>query len=148
MIPMTPCQPKPLFVLLSLVILIISGCNNSDSTKNEHVQKKAPSLVGTWQHTAIGKKEVSNYGAKIIFSESTLTMDAPGCMIIGDYTIDKAVLTYTITAFQGERCATDQAIGISSSVYYTVTDSQLTLTPLLAGEENQLVYKRIKDKKQ
>jgi len=140
---MKPCHPKPIFILLSLVILMIFGCNNSDSTKTENVKKNVTGIVGTWQQTAFGKKEVSNIGVKIIFSEKTLTMDAPGCLIIGDYTTADNVLTFTITSTQGERCAKDQAIGKSDSVYYTVTDSQLTMTPLLAGEENQIVYKRI-----
>jgi len=72
-----------------------------------------------------------------------LTMDAPGCMIIGDYTIDSNMLSYTVTAVQGENCSKQQMIGQSDSVYYVVTDAQLTMTPLSAGKESQVVYKRI-----
>ncbi|MBC2714510.1 MAG: hypothetical protein HF978_04300 [Desulfobacteraceae bacterium] len=140
---MKPCQINATLILLLSLILVIFGCNNSDSTKSENNQKKAPQLDGTWQQTAAGKKEMSDVVVKIIFSENTLTMDAPGCLIIGDYTTADDVLTFTITSTQGERCATDQKIGKNDSVHYTVTDSQLTLTPLLAGEESQLVYKRV-----
>lgn len=141
---MKPSKKKSISTLLLLVVfLLIFGCNNSDSTKTEETQKIIPLLVGTWQQTAVGTEEVSGIVVKIIFSEKTLTMDAPGCMIIGDYTTADEVLTFTITSSQGERCAKDQAIGKSDSVHYAVTDSQLTLTPLLARKGNQLVYKRI-----
>lgn len=139
---MKHCQAKP-FILFSLITLIVFGCNNSDSNKTENIQTPASQLVGTWQQTAIGEKEVSDFVVKMIFSDLTLTMDAPGCMIIGDYTIDSNVLSYTVTAVQGERCSKQQMIGQSNSVYYVVTDTQLTMTPLLAGKESQVLYKRI-----
>ena len=141
--PMKHCQTKPIFIFLLPLILVIFGCNNSDSAKTEILQKKPPQIVGTWQQSAAGKKEVSGVVVKIIFSENTLTMDAPGCMIIGDYTTNNDVLTFTITSVQGERCATNQTIGQTDSVNYAVTDSQLILTPLLSGEDTQLVYKRV-----
>ena len=141
---MKPCEKNPIFILLVIVILlVIFGCNNSDSTKTEETQKIVPLIVGTWQQTAIGKEEVSGVVVKVTFSEHTMTMDAPGCMIIGDYTTADGVLTYTVTSTQGERCAKNQAIGQSDSVHYRVTESELILTPLLAKKENQLVYKRI-----
>ena len=141
---MKPCKNNPIFILFIIVILlVIFGCNNSDSTKTEETQKIVPLIIGTWQQTAVGKEEVSGVVVKIIFSEKTLTMDAPGCMIIGDYTAVDGVLTFTITSTQGERCAKTQKTGQSDSVHYRVTESQLILTPLLAGEESQLVYMRI-----
>ncbi len=145
---MKPCQIKPIFILLLLpfilVILgVIFGCNNSDSSKTENVKKNVARIVGTWQQTAIGEEEVSGIVVKIIFSDRTMTMDAPGCLIIADYTTDDKVLTFTITSTQGERCSKDQAIGKSDSVYFDVTDSQLILTPLLAGKDRQSVYKRV-----
>ena len=141
---MKPYIKNPIFILLLLVILlVIFGCNNSDSTKTEEPKKIVPLLIGTWQQTAIGKEEVSGVVVKIIFSEKTLTMDAPGCMIIGDYTTNDEVLTFTITSAQGERCAKNQTMGKSDSVHYAVTESQLILTPLLAEKNRQLVYKRI-----
>lgn len=142
---MKSCPAKLILILLFLYTFLIFGCNNSDSTKTENIQQKAPAIVGVWQQTAFGKKEVTDVVVKIIFSENTLTMDAPGCLIIGDYTAADGVLTFTITSTQGERCAKDQKIGKSDSVHYIVTDSQLTLTPLLSGEENQLVYKRVEE---
>jgi len=141
---MKSCKENSIFILLLLVILlVISGCNNSDSTKTEETQKIIPLIVGTWQQTAIGKEEVSGVVVKVTFSEHTMTMDAPGCMIIGDYTTADGVLTYTVTSTQGERCVKNQTIGQSDSVHYRVTESELILTPLLAKKENQLVYKRI-----
>ena len=140
---MKPCQIKPILILLFSLILVIFGCNNSESAKTEKTQKNVPQLVGTWQQTAIGEKKVSDVVVKVIFAERTMTMDAPGCLIIADYTTADDVLTFTITSTQGERCAKTQNIGKSDSVYYTVIDSQLTLTPLLAGEENKAVYKRV-----
>jgi len=145
---MKPCQIKPIFILLLLPFILVSlgvifGCNNSDSSKTENVKKNVPRIVGTWQQTAIGEEEVSGIVVKIIFSDRTMTMDAPGCLIIADYTTDDKVLTFTITSTQGERCSKDQTIGKSDSVYFDVTDSQLILTPLLAGKERQSVYKRI-----
>ena len=140
---MKPCQIKPILIVLLPFILVILGCNNSDSSKTESVKKNVPRLIGTWQQIAIGEKEVSDIVVKIIFSDSTMTMDAPGCLIIADYTTDNKVLTYTITSTQGERCAKDQTIGKSDSVHYSVADSQLILTPLLAGKERQSVYKRL-----
>ena len=145
---MKHCQIKPIlfFLLLPFALVIFSmifGCNNSDSSKAKNVKKTVPRLVGTWQQTALGEKKVSGIVVKIIFSDRTMTMDAPGCLIIADYTTDDKALTYTITSTQGERCAKDQSIGKSDSVYYSVTDSQLILTPLLAGKERQSVYKRI-----
>ena len=139
---MKPCQAKP-FILFSLITLMVFGCNNSDVEKSENIQKEASQLVGTWQQTAIGKKEVSDFVVKMIFSDRTLTMDAPGCVIIGDYTTDSNMLSYTVTAVQGDRCSKQQMIGQSDSVYYVVTDEQLTMTPLAAGIESQVVYKRI-----
>jgi hypothetical protein len=140
---MKPFRTKILFIIFFYILLVIFGCNNSDSTKTENVKTNVPCLVGIWQQTAFGGKQVSDVGVKIIFSENTLTMDAPGCLIIGDYTTADNVLTFTITSAQGQRCATDQTIGKSDSIYYTVTNSQLTMTPLLANEENQMVYKRV-----
>ena len=124
---------------------MVFGCNNSDSEKPENLQTGASQLVGTWQQTAIGKEEVSDFVVKMIFSDRMLTMDAPGCMIIGDYTIDSNILSYTVTAVQGESCSKQQMIGQSDSVYYVVTDAQLTMTPLSAGKESQVVYKRINE---
>ena len=141
---MKHCQGKP-FILFSLITLMIFGCNNSDSNKTENIQTPASQLVGTWQQTAIGKKEVSDFVVKMIFSDRMLTMDAPGCMIIGDYTTDSNMLSYTVTAVQGERCSKQQMIGQNDSVYYVVTDTQLTMTPLSAGNESQAVYKRINE---
>ncbi len=141
---MKPCEKNPIFILsLLVIVLLIFGCNNSNSKNSEKIQKNIPRIIGTWQQTAVGKEEVSGVVVKVIFSEKTLTMDAPGCMIIGDYTTADDVLTFTITSAQGERCATNQTIGKTDNVHYTVTDSQLTLTPLLAGKEKQLVYMRI-----
>jgi hypothetical protein len=141
---MKPCQAKP-FILFAMITLMVFSCSNSDSEKTENIQTGAPQLVGTWQQTAIGKEKVSDFVVKIIFSDRTLTMDAPGCVIIGDYTTDGNILSYTVTAVQGERCSKQQVIGQSDSVYYVVTDAQLTMTPLSAGKESQVVYKRIAD---
>ena len=107
---MKPCQSKP-FILFSLITLMVFGCNNPDSEKTENIQKEASQLVGTWQQTAIGKEDVSDFVVKIIFSDRTLTMAAPGCVIIGDYTTDSNMLSYTVTAVQGERCSKQQMIG-------------------------------------
>jgi len=137
------CQTTPIVILLFFHIFFIFGCNNSDSSKIEKMQKNVPSIVGTWQQTAIGGEKVTGVVVKIIFSEQTLTMDAPGCLIIGDYTAVDGLLSFTITSARGERCAPDQKIGKSDSVHYAVTDSQLTLTPLLAGKEGQLEYQRV-----
>jgi len=139
---MKPNQVTPQIILYLLVILVVFGCS-SDSTTTENVKKTIPLLTGTWQQTAIGEKEVSDVVVKIIFAKHTLTMDAPGCLIIGDYTTADDILTFTITSAQGERCAPDQKLGKSDSVHYAVTDSQLILTPRLAGKESQLEYKRI-----
>jgi hypothetical protein len=141
---MKPCQAKP-FILFSLMTLMVFGCSNSDSEKTDAIQTEASQLVGTWQQTAIGGKKVSDVVVKMIFSDLTLTMDAPGCVIIGDYTTENDILSYTVTAVQGERCSKQQMIGQSDSVYYIVTDAQLTMTPLSAGKESQVVYKRIED---
>ena len=138
---MKPCL-KQLPVLLFL-ILVTFGCNNSDSTKNQKIPQKTSQFIGTWQQTAIGKENVTGIVVKIIFSEHTLTMDAPGCMIIGDYTTEGNMLTYTVTAVQGERCSKQQMIGQSDRVHYIITDNRLTMTPLKAGKESQAVYRRI-----
>jgi len=132
-----------LFIFLPILALLIFGCNNSDSSKTKNSQKKATPLVGTWQQTAIGKKEVTDIVVKTIFSERTMTMDAPGCMIIGDYTVAKDILTYTVTAVQGQRCSKSQMIGKSDSVRFVVKGAQLIMTPLAGGEESQVVYQRI-----
>lgn len=141
---MKPCKKTPIFNLVLFVILLgFFGCNNSDSSKTEETQKTVPLIVGTWQQVAVGNEEVSGIVVKVTFSEHTMTMDAPGCMIIGDYTTTDGVLTYTVTSTQGERCAKAQKIGQNDNVHYRVTESQLILTPLLAKKESQLVYKRI-----
>jgi len=141
---MKHCQTRLIFILLfPLIIVICSACNNSDSSKtDESITKNNPRLIGSWQQIAIGGEKVSGVVVKIIFSDHTMTMDAPGCMIIGDYTADSDMLTYTITAVEGERCA-NTPIGHSDSVHYTVTDSRLTMTPLLAGKENQAIYQKV-----
>ena len=141
---------KPFLIKLSVpvfLILITFGCNNPDSVKNNNSPPKKSQLIGAWQQTAIGDEEVSGIVVKIIFSKHTLTMDAPGCMIIGDYSTDSNILTYTVTAVQGERCSKQQMIGQSDSVHYAVTDVQLTMTPLKAGKKSQAVYKRIDSRK-
>ncbi len=141
---MKRCKNNLIFILLLLVmLLVIFGCNNSDSTKTQKTQKIVPLIIGTWQQTAIGNEEVSGVVVKIIFSEKTLTMDAPGCMIIANYTTADEVLTFTVTSTQGERCAKKPTFGKSDSVHYAVTESQLTLTPLLAKKDRQQVYKRV-----
>ena len=132
------------FLLLALV-LFISACSNSDSTKTEEKKQNDPQLIGTWQQTAIGKDKVSGIVVKIIFSGSTLTMDAPGCLIIGDYTTEDNVFTYTVTSVQGERCAGTQKIGTSDKVGYRIDGSKLLLKPVSAGEEAQTEYERIID---
>ncbi len=141
---MKPCHLKP-FILLSLISLMVFGCNNPDSANSKKIEKNVPRLVGTWQQATIGEEIVTGIVVKIIFSEHTLTMDAPGCMIIGDYTTDNNTLTYMVTAVQGERCSKQQMIGQSDIINYAVTDAQLTMTPLSAGKESQVVYTRIDD---
>lgn len=122
------------------------GCNNADSAKTEKKTPKNSSLlIGVWQKTADGKKQVSDAEVKMTISERTLTMDAPGCLITGTYTADDGMLTFTITSAKGQRCAAGQTIDKTESVQYTVTDSQLILIPLMAGAENQLVYQRVDD---
>ena len=135
---------KAVLTIILALMLLMPGCSNSDSTTKD-IQQNDPRLIGTWQQTAIGKEKVSGIIVKLVFSEHTLTMDAPGCMIIGDYTTADGVFTYTVTSTQGEHCAPAQKPGVSDSVRYRATESKLFLTPLSAGEESRTEYKRMKD---
>lgn len=135
---------KIIFTLLLALTLLMQGCGDSGSTKTKNSEHNDPRLMGAWQQTAIGKEQVSGVIVKVIFAEQTLTMDAPGCLIIGDYTsADDNVLSYTITAVQGERCSKTQLIGNSDTIQYRISDSQLFMRPLSGGEESQTEYKRI-----
>jgi hypothetical protein len=143
---MKPLQTKSIFIIfLFSLMLAVSGCNNTDSEKTGTIQKKSSGIVGTWQQIALGENKVSDIIVKIAFSERKMTMDAPGCLIIGDYTTADNVLSFTITSTQGERCATNQNIGKTDNVYYEIIDSKLTLTPLLGRKESEAVYKRISE---
>lgn len=135
---------KPALTVLLALMLLMQGCSDSDSKKTKDIQKNDPRLIGTWRQTAIGKEKVSGIIVKLIFSKRTLTMEAPGCKITGDYTAAGDEFTYTVISTQGEHCATQQP-GVNESVRYRVTDSQLFLMPLSGGEENQTEYKRIED---
>jgi hypothetical protein len=136
---------KALLILLLALTLLMPGCGDSDSKKAKDLSKNDPRLIGTWQQTAIGKEQVSGIVVKLIFTGHTLTMDAPGCLIIGDYTTEGDKFTYTVTAVKGDRCSNAQKIGTGDSVQYQITESQLLLKPLSGGEESQTAYKRIKD---
>jgi len=142
---MKPHSVKTILIGLLAVALLIQACSDSESKKAERVQKNDPRLTGTWQQTAIGKEQVSGIVVKLIFAENTLTMDAPGCLIIGNYTSAHDVFTYSITSVQGDRCANTQKVGESDSVHYGITGSKLFLTPLSAGEESRTEYKRIEN---
>jgi hypothetical protein len=133
---------RPILIFLIFPLLVIFGCGNSDSAKTEKAREAISPLIGTWQKIAEGQKQVSDVVTMTI-SENTLTMDAPGCLITGNYSVADGVLTFTITAADGTRCASGQMVGKSDSVNYAVTGKQLTLIPLLAGEERKLVYQRV-----
>jgi hypothetical protein len=144
---MKPYPIKRALILLLALTLVTQGCGDSDSMKTNQGQKNDSRLIGTWQQTAIGKDQVSGIVVKIIFAEHTLTMDAPGCLIIGDYTASDDALTYTVTEVQGERCAKTQSAGARDTVKYHINGSQLFLKPLSGGEESQTTYKRIGDQR-
>ena len=138
------CSVKAILTTLLAVMVCMQGCSDSGEATSNNIRKNDSRLIGTWQQTAIGKEKVSGIVVKLIFSERTLTMDAPGCMIIGDYTTADEVFTYTVISAQGEHCSTAQKPGVSDSVRYRATESQLFLMPLSGGEANQTEYKRIK----
>lgn len=142
---MKSCGFRPILIFLFFFAMMNFGCNNADSTKNEKLQKNISPLIGVWEKTAGREKQASDAEVKITISESTLTMDAPGCVIIGTYTAGDGLLKFTITSAKGQRCAAGQTIGKTESVQYTVTDSQLILIPPMAGAENRLVYQRVDD---
>lgn len=142
---MRPYLVKTALIVLLALTLLMQGCGDSDSAKTKAIGKNDPRLIGTWQQTGIGKEQISGILVKLIFAERTLTMDAPGCLIIGDYTAADGVFTYTVTSTQGERCAKPQGIGQSDSVHYRIEDSNLFLKPVSGGEESQTAYKRIAD---
>ena len=143
--PMRSYTVKAVLTTILAMMLLMPGCTDSESTEPKERGQNDPRLIGAWQQAAIGKEKVSGIIVKLIFSERTLTMDAPGCKIIGDYTTADPVFTYTVTETQGENCAPAQKPGVNDSVHYRVTESQLFLTPLSAGEESRTEYKRIKD---
>lgn len=142
---MKPYIVKTTFTVLLALTLLMQGCGDSEPAKTESMGINDPRLIGTWRQTAIGKEQVSGILVKLIFAERTLTMDAPGCLIIGDYTAADGVFTYTVTDAQGERCAKPQGIGQRDSVHYRVENSNLFLKPVSGGEESQTAYKRIAD---
>jgi len=136
-------QSKTDLILFLVIFLFIHGCDKTDSTETTIIQKSTPSIIGTWQQTTIGEEDVSGVGVKMIITERTLTMSAPDCSIIGDYSTAGNVLTFTITSVEGERCASNQKSGGGGSVKYTVTDSQLHWYPPGAGEKDKAVYIRL-----
>lgn len=136
-------QIRPIVLFLVSVALVIFGCGSPDPEKIEKAQEKLSPLIGTWQKIAEGQKEVSGVAVKMMISERILIMDAPGCLISGEYTAADGILTFVITSMEGPQCASGQAIGKSDSVHYVVTDSRLTLIPLMAGEDRKLVYQRV-----
>ena len=140
---MISCRMNPILVIFYLLSLMVLGCNNADSPKTEKLQVNTSPLIGAWEKIAEGQKQASAADVTMIISEHTLAMNAPGCLIAGTYTVADGVLTFTVTSADGTRCAPGQSIGKSDSVQFTVTDSQLTLIPLLAGEERKLVYQRV-----
>lgn len=121
----------------------MQGCGNPDSMKEAGTSQNNSRLIGTWQQTAIGKEKVSGIVVKLIFTEQTLTMDAPGCLIIADYTNTDDTFTYTIKTIQGERCDQTQRTDHSERIHYQRIDSRLLLKPLSLGAAIQSEYKRM-----
>lgn len=140
---MRPRQEKFTLFLFVLLITLFCGCSQSETENTAPNPQTASQLLGTWRQTAIGEQKVSGITVEITFSGATLTMDAPGCLIIGSYIIEGDILTYTITSTRGEQCATDQTIGKSDRVHFTVKASDLMLSPLSGGKEQQATYRRV-----
>jgi len=131
-----------IFFFIICFLSILCACNDSGSSHIGIPDEKPSELVGTWQQTAIGSEKVSGIVVEITFNESTMTMDAPGCLIIGDYITDGDILTYTVTSAQGERCAAEQA-GKKDRVKFSVHEDRLLMAPLFAGKDKQSTYERV-----
>jgi hypothetical protein len=137
---------KGFTLLLAWALLLgITACGDSDSAKTKGSSQNFQDLIGTWQQTAVGDQPVSGITVKLIFDERTLTMDAPGCRIIGDYAATGDAFTYTVTSVKGDACARNQKIGESDRVYYRIFDDTLYLKLDSAGEQGQTAYRRIKE---
>ena len=131
-----------IFMAAICCFLVFTACKDSDSSHFSITDETTPPLAGTWRQTAMGGEKVSGIDVKITFTETTMTMDAPGCLIIGDYTTAGDILTYTVTSALGERCAQGQT-GKKDRVKFSLQENRLAMTPLFASEDKQARYIKI-----
>ena len=123
-------------------VFLLCGCQNSDSPPPSGKPENDARLIGTWHQIRLGEQDVSDRNVRLIITERTLTMAAPGCQISGEYTTTGDQIRFKITAADGNRCEKDQARGKIESAQYGVTDSKLTLTHRSGEMKIQTIFQR------
>ncbi|MGD9235626.1 MAG: hypothetical protein PVF09_03065 [Desulfobacterales bacterium] len=126
-------------------VLLLWGCQNSDSSPNASSPENDVRLIGTWHQIRLGIQDVSDRNVRLIITAGTLTMAAPGCQISGEYTTTDDQIRFKITAADGERCEEGQSRGKIESARYRISDSQLTLIHRSGEMEIQTIFKRADD---
>lgn len=127
-------------------VLLLWGCQNSDSSPKSSSSENDARLAGTWHQIRLGIQDVSDRNVRLIITGRTLTMAAPGCQISGEYTTTDDQIRFRITAAEGERCEKGQARGKIESAQYRITDSRLTLIHRSGEMEIQTIFQRADDK--
>jgi hypothetical protein len=124
------------------LVLVIFACQVNDSSQKSSMPSNDGRLAGTWRQVTLNAEDVSDRDVKLIITQRTLTMAAPGCQISGEYVTADDLINFTITAAIGDHCAKGQDISKSESARYQVTDSQLTLTQRSGGLKTRTIFQR------
>jgi hypothetical protein len=127
-------------------VLLLWGCQNSDSSPKSGSPENDARLIGTWHQVRLGVQDVSDRNVRLIITGRTLTMVAPGCQISGEYTTADDQIRFKISAVEGERCEKDQARGNIESAQYRIADSQLTLTHRSGEMKVKTIFQRAEGK--
>ncbi len=124
------------------LVLMLGGCDNIDTPPASGTLTNDARLAGSWRQIRLNRNDVSDRDIKLIITERSLTMEAPGCLISGEYSAAEDLITFKISVAEGEQCAPGQDSGQSQSTHYQISGSQLTLTQKSAGQEIQTVFER------
>ncbi len=125
-----------------LLLALLWGCQNSDSLAESRRPANDARLTGSWRQIRLDEDDVSDRNIKLIITARTLTMEAPGCRISGEYNTAGELINFRFTAAEGEQCAEGQTSGKTDSARYGLNGSRLTLIHDSGGMKIKTVFER------